>query len=316
LTFLAPDRLLFLVPVYGLALAYLFMQLRRRRRYEVRFTNLALLGVVAPRRPGWRRHVPAALMLLAVGCTAVAYARPARDELVPRERATVMLALDVSISMAASDVPPTRLDSARAAAASFTADLPADINLGLVTFAGTAQVVVAPTTDRASVHRALDTLRLREATAIGDAVLAALAALDTVPRGRDDAALPAHVVLMSDGEITAGVPVEIAAGAAKEAEVPVSTISFGTATGVIEYEGQLFDVPVNGASLRTLAEATGGRFFEAATSAQLRAVYGDIGSAVGFEAEHREVTAWFVGVALVLGLLAATASLVWFSRIP
>ena len=316
MTFLAPGRLLFLVPVYVVALAYLFLQLRRRPRYEVRFTNLALLGVVAPRRPGWRRHVPAALMLLAVASTAVAFARPARDQLVPRERATVVLALDVSISMAADDVPPTRLDSARAAAASFAQDLPAEINLGLVTFAGTAHVVVPPTIDRVPVRRALATLRLREATAIGDAVLASLAALETVPRGRGDEPPPAHVVLMSDGEITAGVPVEVAAGAAMEAAVPVSTISFGTAAGVIEYEGQLFDVPVNGTSLRILADATGGRFFEAATSAELQAVYGDIGSAVGYEAEHREITAWFVGVALLLGLLAATASLLWFSRIP
>lgn len=316
MTFLAPSRLFLLAAVYALALVYLFMQLRRRRRYEARFTNLALLGVVAPRRPGWRRHVPAAFMLLALASTVVAFARPAHEEAVPRERATIVLALDISISMAAADVPPTRLDSARAAAAGFTDDLPQDINLGLVVFAGTAQVVVSPTTDRAPVHQALRTLRLREATAIGDAVIASLAALESVPAPVQGEPIPAHVVVMSDGELTAGVPIEVAAGAANELGVPVSTIAFGTDRGVIEYQGQLFDVPVNGESLRTLADATGGQHFEAATASELHAVYSDIGSAVGSEIEKREVTSWFVGAALALGMLAAGASLLWFSRIP
>ena len=314
--FLAPDRLFFLLPVYLLAFTYFFMQLRRRRRYEMRFSNLPLLATVAPRRPGWRRHVPALLSLLSLAAMVVALARPARTEEIPRERATIVLALDVSISMAAADVAPSRLDSARAAAASFAKDLPGEINLGLVTFAGTAQVVVPPTTDRLPVQRALDGLSLREATAIGDAVLASLAAVNSVPKAPSGQPVPAHVVLMSDGELTAGVPLQTAVSAATDAGVPVSTISFGTPSGVIEYRGQLFEVPVNGDALRTLADGTGGTYFEAASTQELRSVYGDIGSSLAFEEEPREVTTWFVGLGLALAMAAATGSLVWFSRLP
>ena len=313
---LAADRLWLLAAVVALAAAYVAVQVVGRRRYAVRFTNLALLGSVAPKRPGWRRHVPAGLLLLALLAMVVSLARPAHEEEVPRERATIIMAIDVSISMDATDVLPSRLEAARAAARSFADELPEPINLGLVAFAGTASVLVAPTTDHASVIDAISRLQLAEATAIGEAVLASLDAIAGVPPAGDGEPVPAHIVLMSDGETTAGTPTDIAAEDADEAGVPVSTIAFGTPTGTIEYDGELVQVPVNVDELAGLAEATGGSTFEAATGEELRSVYADIGSSIGFETEDREIGAWFTGAAFALALLSSVASLAWFSRLP
>lgn len=315
MTYLAPSRLWLLVAVAAVAVAYVVLQWRGRHRYAVRFTNLALLGSVAPRRPGWRRHVPAALLLCSLVAMVGALARPAREEEVPRERATIMLAIDVSISMDATDIAPSRLEAAKAAAVAFTSDLPEPVNLGLVSFAGTATVRVAPTTDRSQVTRAIDRLDLAEATAIGDAVMASLDAIESMPLAGDEP-LPATIVVMSDGETTAGTPNAVAARAAVEAGVPVNTIGFGTDEGTITYEGATVTVPVNQEDLSDLAAATGGQSFAAVTGEELRSVYADIGSSIGFERERREVAAWFQGAALGLALVGAVASLAWFSRLP
>jgi Ca-activated chloride channel family protein len=258
--------------------------------------------------------VPAALLLLSLAAMVVSLARPTRDERVPRERATVLLAIDVSISMDATDVAPSRLAAAQAAATTFARRLPERINLGLVSFAGSATVRVAPTTDREAVVAAIDRLELAEATAIGDAVLACLDAIESMPEGGEP--VPASVVLMSDGETTVGVPNSRAADAAAQAGVPITTIGFGTDEGTIRYEGRVLPVPVNEEDLAQLAETTGGRTFAAATGEELQSVYEDIGSSVGFETEAREVGRWFTGAALALATLAAVGSLVWFSRIP
>jgi Ca-activated chloride channel homolog len=161
---------------------------------------------------------------------------------------------------------------------------------------------------------AIGRLELAEATAIGDAVLACLDAIESMPANGEP--VPASVVLMSDGETTVGVPNARAADAAKEAGVPITTIGFGTDEGTIHYEGRVLPVPVNEDELAQLADATGGRTFSAATGEELQSVYRDIGSSVGFEEEAREVGRWFTGVALVLAMLAAVGSLVWFSRLP
>jgi len=311
---LAASRLWLLVVVGAVALAYVVQAVRGARRHAVRFTNLDLLASVAPRRPGWRRHLPAALLVLSLAAMVLSLARPTRDERVPRERATVLLAVDVSISMDATDVAPSRLAAAQAAATTFARRLPERINLGLVSFAGSATVRVAPTTDREAVVRAIDRLELAEATAIGDAMLACLDAIEAVPV--DGEPVPASVVLMSDGETTVGVPNSRAADAADRAGVPITTIAFGTDEGTIRYEGRVLPVPVNEEDLRAIADNTGGRTFSAATGEELQSVYEDIGSSVGFELEAREVGRWFTGVALALATLAAAGSLVWFSRIP
>ncbi len=316
MSLLAPERLVLLAAVAALAGAYVVVQVRGRRRYAVRFTNLDLLGSLAPARPGWRRHLPAALMLASLAGMVLALARPTRAELVPRERATIILAIDVSISMDATDVRPSRLASAKEAATSFTELLPEPINLGLVAFAGSARVLVAPTDDRAQVTAAIERLELSESTAIGDAVLASLDAIESVPDAVDGRPVPAHILLLSDGETQVGTPNELAAQMARDAGVPVTTIAFGTPTGVISYQGQVVPVAVNEADLRALAEETGGSAFQAATTDELETVYRDIGSSIGFVTEQREVGGWFTGAAFVLAMAAGAASLVWFSRLP
>lgn len=178
--FLQPWGLLSLLPVMGMAGGYLWRQWRRRM-YAVRFSNLALLRTIAPAQPGWRRHLSAGAFLLALLALALAVARPAMERQEPMERATVMLAIDVSLSMEATDVAPSRLQAAQQAAVDFVRQLPDRHQVGLVSFARTAQVVVSPTTDRDEIVRGIENLRLAEATATGEAVFAALEAIRQVP---------------------------------------------------------------------------------------------------------------------------------------
>jgi Ca-activated chloride channel family protein len=318
-TFLAPGWLWLLVAVAALLVLYVLLQLRRKR-YAVRFANLELLGKLAPRRPGWRRHVAFGLLLLALVGLTTAMAKPTRDTKVPRDRATVMMAIDVSLSMRAEDVAPDRLRAAQAAAKEFVGLLPPRINLGLVTFSGTANVAVAPTTDRGSVLRALDNLELAERTAIGEAVFSCLDALRTFQSqlaGSDsaDGSAPARIVLMSDGTNTWGRSPEQAVGAAKQADVPVSTIAFGTDDGYIELEGDRVSVPVNHDQLKGIADGTGGSYYAAASAEELSSVYRDLGSQIGYTTERREITTWFVGMGLLFAFAAAGVSLAWTNRL-
>ena len=318
-TFLAPGWLWLLLAVAALLAAYVLLQLRRRA-YAVRFANLDLLGKLAPRRPGWRRHLAFAGLLLALVSLTTAMAKPTKDTKVPRDRATVVMAIDVSLSMRAEDVEPNRLEAAQAAAKEFVGLLPPRINLGLVTFSGTATVAVAPTTDRASVLRAIDTLELAERTAIGEAVFSSLDAIKTFQaqlQGQDptEGNAPARIVLMSDGSNTWGRSPEQAVGAAKQGEVPVSTIAFGTDTGYIELEGQRVIVPVDHQKLREIADGTGGSYYAAASAEELSNVYRDLGSQIGYTTERREITTWFVGLGLLFAFAAAGMSLLWSNRL-
>lgn len=315
MTFLAAPRLWLLVAVVALAVAYVVLQ-RRRRTYAVRFTNLALLDAVAPRRPAWRRHVPAVAMLLTLATLVTAFARPARDERVPAERATVVMAIDVSLSMEADDVEPSRIAAAKTAATTFVDRVPPTLNLALVTFAGTAAVVVPPTREHDQVREAIDRLELAPRTAIGEAIYTALASIASQPLDGDGVQVPGRVVLMSDGETTTGRPNEEAVEAASVAGVAVTTIAYGTDEGTVTVEGQTVPVPVNGEALRDIADGTGGAFYEATTGDELRSVYSDIGSAVGYDTEQREISAWFVGLALALAMASAATSLLWFGRLP
>ncbi len=316
-SFQAPTRLWLLLGVVALAVAYVAMQLRRRT-YAVRFTNLALLDSVAPKRPGYRRHLPAVLLLIALAGMVSAWAKPSVDARVPRERATIMLAIDTSLSMEATDVAPNRLKAAQAAAKEFVELLPPRLNVGLVTFNGTALVKVAPTQDREQLTAAIDQLRLGERTAIGEAIYASLDAIKAAPASPDGEPVPARIVLMSDGETTSGRPDAEASAAAKKAEVPVSTIAFGTENGTIELPGQegVVSVAVNPAALEKIANATGGTAFTAATADQLKAVYEDIGTSVGYETVPKDITETFVLFSMIILFLAAILSQVWFSRMP
>jgi Ca-activated chloride channel family protein len=317
LTFVEQTRLWLLLGVAALGVSYLVTQ-RRRSTYAVRFTNLALLDSVAPKRPGWRRHLPAVFLLLALGGMVGAFAKPARDVRVPRERATVMMAIDTSLSMEAKDVAPSRLKAAQNAAKDFINILPPRLNVGLVTFNGSAVVRVAPTQDREELLAAIDQLRLGERTAIGEAIYASLDAIKAAPAAADGKKVPARIVLMSDGETTSGRPDAQAAAAAKKANVPVSTIAFGTADGTIDLPGQEgpIAVPVNPEALAKVANATGGTAFTAATQDELKKVYEDIGSSVGYTTELKDITGTFVGGSLVVLFLAAGLSQLWFSRLP
>ena len=316
-SFQIPWRLWLLLGVAALGVAYVATA-ARRRTYAVKFTNLALLDTVAPKRPGWRRHIPAAFMLLALAGMVGAFAKPARQHRVPRERATVIVAIDTSLSMEATDVAPTRLAAAKTAAKEFIDLLPPRLNVGLVTFNGVAQIRVPPSKDREEVRAAIDQLRLGERTAIGEAIYASLEAIKSVPSAKGAKAVPARIVLMSDGETTSGRPDAQAAAAAKKADVPVSTIAFGTMNGVINLPGQdaPVQVPVNPDALAKVANATGGTAFTAETANELKKVYADIGSSVGYTTVPQDITGSFVGASLLLLFGAAVLSQLWFSRLP
>ncbi|MBB4907869.1 VWA domain-containing protein [Actinophytocola algeriensis] len=319
MTFLASGRLWLLAGVVALVVLYAVLQVRRSR-FAVRFTNLPLLEKVAPTRPGWRRHLPASLFVIMLGLLVVGFAQPAAAVQVPRERATVIIAVDVSPSMGADDVPPDRLAAARTAAHDFVDLLPGQFNVGLVAFAGTAQVVVAPVTDRDALRSGIDRLTTgtvaQPGTAIGDAIAASLQAVRTVDPTAAAEPPPARVVVLSDGANTQGTDPGVAAAEAAAAEVPVDTISVGTEGGAISQNGRDMAVPVDGATLRDVAERTGGSYHEAATTNELRDVYADIGSSVGFRTEQQDVSYRFIGLGLLFGLATAGTSLLWFSRLP
>ncbi len=318
MTFLSPGRLWLLLAVAALVAVYLLAQ-RRRSAYAVRFTNLALLDKVAPRRPGWRRHAPAAAFLAMLGLLVVGFAKPTAEVQVPRERATVMVAVDVSNSMQATDVAPSRIEAAKQAAGAFVDRLPERFNVGLVTFSRSASVVVAPTQDHAAVRSAVERLELGPSTAIGEAVFSSLEGISSVDNGLsggDGEPAPGRIVLMSDGTNTAGRTPAEAAAAAKAAGVPVSTIAYGTAEGTITVDGQALPVPVDVDALRELAEGTGGQAYTAESGEELGEVYADIGSSIGTRAERQEVSTWFIAAGLVAAALAAGFSLAWFSRLP
>ncbi|MEO3788984.1 VWA domain-containing protein [Nonomuraea sp. B10E15] len=313
MSLISPVWLLLLVPVALLAVAYVLVSLRRSA-YAVRFTNLDLLDKVAPRSPGWRRHLPAAALLLMFALVVVGFARPTAEVRVPRERATIMVAFDVSASMSATDVSPDRFSAARQAARQFVEGLPERFNLGLVSFSSSASVAVPPTTDRQAVLNALGRLSTASGTAIGEAVYSSLEAIASLDS--EEEAPPAHIVLLSDGSNTTGRTLNDAAAEASSKGVPVTTIAYGTAGGTISLSGQEVPVPVDGPALRGLAEAAGGGFYEAASGSELQAVYEDIGTSVGYRTEQQEVWQWFVAAGLIFGLIAAVTSMMWFSRLP
>lgn len=315
--FLNPERLLLLIAVVLLAVVYVAVQ-ARRRTYAVRFTNIDLLASIAPRRPGWRRHIPAGIFLVAIATLVVGFARPVHQERVPRERATVIMAIDVSLSMDATDVAPSRIDAAKSAALSFVDLLPPKLNVAVVAFSGNAILKVAPTTDHERLKKGINDLELGERTAIGEAVYASIDAIRSVPPDDEGTTAPARIVLMSDGHTTSGRPNEDAGAAARDLGIPVSTIAFGTDSGMIEdpMSGRRVPVPVDRDALQALAEQTGGTYFSAVTEGQLKDVYQDIGTSIGYVNEEREISTWFIGGALALFLLTSTMSMVWFSRLP
>jgi Ca-activated chloride channel homolog len=321
MSFLSPWRLLLLGAPLILIVAYIAVQ-RARQKYAVRFTSVELLASVAPRRPGWQRHIPAVALSLALVVLVIGFARPTHSVRIPRQRAAVLLALDTSNSMGASDVSPNRLAAAQQAARRFVNDLPAGIQVGLVSFDRNARLLVSPTTDRAAVLRGIDALTLGPGTATGDAIYLALDSISSLPTTTDKTSTPAIVVLMSDGTPTIGrgdetpeQTVADAAAAAKKASVPVDTIAYGTDAGTVLIENQIYPVPADPAAMAKIADATGGKSFTAQTSNQLASVYNQIRNAVGYDTQQRELTVWFTGLGLVVVIIAGVGALIWTQRL-
>jgi Ca-activated chloride channel homolog len=356
MNFLAPELLLglLLIPV---AIGFYLWAQRRRTKYAVRFTNLALLANLAPKRPSWRRHLPPALYLAAIALLLVGMARPTMVMAVPREDATVILTMDVSGSMKATDVSPTRLDAAREAALSFINQLPAKIRVGLVAFASQPVTLVQPTTDRDQVKSALDSLRPLDGTAMGDALNQVLDIAQkiqaeaneapdasTAPSASstpstDPSASPAPgasgapvdrpsgqplvaAILLSDGANSVGeTEPQAAADRAAKMGVPIYTIALGTPDGTVDVRDQFgqnvtLPVPPDTQTLQSIADTTGGKAFNAPTAEDLKQVYDNLESRIGFTQETQEVTFAFVGAGLLLVVAGAGLAAVWFGRLP
>jgi Ca-activated chloride channel family protein len=310
---------LLLIP---LALVGYWLVQRRRIKYAARFTNLDLLANVVDASPGRRRHLPALLALAALAALVVAMARPQAVVAVPRDDATVLLTMDSSASMTATDVPPTRLDAAKSASSSFLDRLPERFRVGLVSFSNTVSVLEEPTDDRDSVRSSLDAIEGDVGTALGDAIVESVALAPTPEEQEASGGKSLFaILLLSDGASSTGrEPLDVL-DEAKEAGVPIYTIAFGTPDGTIELTddsgfSRTYAVPPDPETLRTVAEETGGRFFEAPTEADLEEVYREIGSQVSYEDEERELTAAFAGAGAVFLLLGAGLSALWFGRIP
>jgi len=280
-----------------------------RRRRPARGIPYPDLDVVARADPGprLRRHLPLALALLALTGLAFGLARPEVYRAQPRERATIMLVIDVSGSMAAADVAPYRLRAAQDAALTFAQKVPRQYQVGLVSFNGRANLLVAPTTDRDALERAIESLVPDGATAVGEAVVASLDAIRATQGVAQDGGKleAARIVVLSDGATTVGLPPSVAAERARQAGVPVFTVSLGTLDGVLP-NGQRVPPDIEG--MRDLAETTGGEAYESRDAQDVSAVYEQLGSFIGTERVKTEVTGWPAGIGAALLALAGVAA--------
>jgi Ca-activated chloride channel family protein len=331
-----PLALLSLVLVPLLVALYIWVQ-SRRPKYAARFTNLDLLANVVDKAPNWKRHVPAVLGLLALTALLLSLARPEWQHKVPKEEATVVLVTDISGSMNATDVEPTRMAAAKVAGHQLVEDLPDGFRIALVTFSAGVRTVVAPTTEKASVDAAIDALTPTGGTAMGDGILEGIAAAALNPEeptarvaptsaagepGEQAEDSPVILVLLSDGANTLGQtdPIDAAQQAA-DANIPIFAIALGTQEGVatvIDNQGRerTVRVPPDEETLQEIAEMTEGRFFSAPDAGELSSIYEELGSRIGYNTETTEVTVGFAGAAAALVMAAGVLSLLWFNRFP
>ena len=316
LQFLAPSRLWFLALIPALVAVYLAIVMRRRNRNQ----NLGrtMFDLVIPRDRTWLRHVAVGLSILSLLTLTLAFAKPKDQVSVPRERATIVVTIDVSLSMEATDVKPNRLDAAKIAAEQFVNTLPPKFNVSLVSFAATATTLVPPTLDRGAVTAAIQALRPQMSTAIGEGIYTSLAAVAQVPPDPDNpkAVVPARIVLLSDGKTQVGRASDEAAQQARSQSVPIYTIAYGTADGYITIGGRQEPVPVDQAELRRIARISGGDSYTAASAGELKQVYKDIGSSVGTEKVDKEVTSRYAGFGLAFAILAALGMISLGARWP
>ena len=319
MSFQAPLFLLALVVVPLGAALYVLSDRRRRRRAD-RFASPQLMPSVAPLGPGLRRHLPVALYGAAIAALAVALARPEATVAVPEERAAVVLATDISGSMEARDVAPSRMAAVRRAALDFLDQAPEELRVGAVAFNHSVRSIESPRADRADARALLERLRPSGGTATGEGLAAALGLVrrDGSPERRRP---PAAVILLSDGASTHGRdPVPVAREAAR-LRIPVYTVALGTDAGTIEVErpdgsSVTRPVPPDREAMRRIATISGARTFRADAGDQLSAVYERLGSQVATREEEREVTAAFAAGAAALLLVGGAMSLRWFGRLP
>ncbi len=316
LDFMRPERLWWLVMIPLLVGLYVFLLWRRRRRSRPHaITNL---DRVLPKQQAWKRHVAVGAAVLALAALNVAFAQPKGEVSVPRERATIVMAIDVSRSMIAEDVAPNRLAAAKSAAQDFLQMLPSGFNVALVSFAGTAAVVVPPTTDRGVVSAAIENLQVAPSTAIGEGIYSSLDAMAQAPPDPNDpkSTAPGAIVLLSDGYTNVGRPSDQAAQQSKKQNIPIYTIAYGTENGYVENEGRREPVPVNPAELAQISRISGGKAFTAGSSGQLKDVYSSIAHQVGYMKVDQEVTEAYAGYALGFAVLAAIAVISLGARWP
>jgi len=345
--FLWPEALVLLLLVPLVAVLYVWL-LARRKRVAVRYANLPLIREAMGRGPGWRRHVPPALFLLALTCMLLAVARPTAVVTLPSQHKTVVLAMDVSGSMRATDVQPNRLVAAQDAAKAFIADQPPFTRIGIVSFAGTAALVQPPTQSREDLIAAIDRFQLQRATAIGSGIIVSLAAIfpdagiDIAqfspgrdkrgaaldgPKQADKEKAPvkpvppgsypsAVIILLTDGQRTTGPDPLEAAKLAADRGVRVFTVGIGTKEGeVIGFEGWSMRVRLDEDTLKQVANITQGEYFYAGTAVDLKKVYENLNSRLVLEKKETEVSALFAGAGALLALVAAALSVLWFHRI-
>ncbi len=312
-------------PLFLVALALVPLGLVAYRRYEAQrraaaaaFAAPAVMASVAPSTPGWRRHVPLAFYGVALAVLVVALAKPQTTVAVPVERASIMLTTDYSGSMQSTDVAPSRLAAARAAAERFLTQVPGNVRVGLVAFNQSARLIETPSTDRAAIRSALAGLKPSGGTATGEALAVSLAALT---RETDAAGVraPAAIVLLSDGTSVKGRPPQLLAQRAKQLKIPIYTVTLGTPAGTIAVTNskgvtETRPVPPDPIESQAVAQLSGGKAYTADTARDLSAVYQQLGSRIGTRDEKREITAAFSGGALALLVAGGALSLLWFRR--
>ncbi|MCL2489557.1 MAG: VWA domain-containing protein [Propionibacteriaceae bacterium] len=313
--FFAPVRLWALLALPVLIALYI-IGLHLSRRSGIRYTNTGVLAAVLPKQSQWRRHVSVAMALCSLVLIAGAWARPAGVEKVPRERATIVLLIDNSMSMSATDISPNRLDAAKAAATAFVNQLPAQYNVSVVSLAGSPSSYGPPSTDRSMVLRAIDSLTPDKGTAIGDAITVGLSTIAQAPPDASGRLAPALMILLSDGTSTKGVDTIEAADNAAAKKVPIFTIAYGTANGYVDLDGQRANVAPDKATLGQIAQITGGRTYDAASVSQINNVYNQLKSEVGYDEVNKEVTARWALYALAFAVVAALGAVSMAARWP
>jgi Ca-activated chloride channel homolog len=345
MTFIWPSALLLLVVVAGLAVLYVLAQ-RRRNRYALRYANLSLVREAIGKGPGWRRHVPPALFIVALAFMAIAVARPQAVVVVPSQEGTVILALDVSGSMLAEDMKPNRMEAAKAAARLFVEKQSESVKIGVVSFSGDASIVQSPTTDKTLVIAAINRLRPQRATAIGRGILVSLDAINESMGSEEDlpssilrepqqpdspprptaTPLPDYlqgqhssgsIVLMSDGQNNQFPPPLDVIDQAVSRGVRVYTIGLGSAQGaIVRLQGRAVRTALDEATLKKIAELTDAQYFNANTEADLRTVYENLTTQLVIRNEKTELTAYATLAAAILAVFAGMFSLLWFNRLP